>query len=208
MDGDLAPLEQLLALAERYECLLLVDEAHATGVLGERGTGLTETLPTSARGSNRIVHVGTLSKALGAQGGFVCGPKLLIDWLVNAARPYIFSTALAPPLAAAARRAVSLVQAEPERRRHLLRVAALLRDRLIAAGLDATRSASQIVPVIVGSARDAVMLSRCLEERGLLVPAIRPPSVAEGTARLRISVSAGHTEQEIIQLAATLKECR
>jgi 8-amino-7-oxononanoate synthase len=208
MDGDSAPLKELLALAERYDCLLLVDEAHATGVLGEQGTGLTGTLPTSVGERNRIVHVGTLSKALGSQGGFVCGPKLLVEWLVNAARPYIFSTALAPPLAAAARRAVALVQAEPERRRHLLRLAELLRDRLSAVGVDASRSTSQIVPVIVGPARDAMMLSRRLEERGLLVPAIRPPSVAEGTARLRISVSAGHTENEIIQLAATLGECR
>jgi 8-amino-7-oxononanoate synthase len=208
MDGDLAPLEGLLALAEHYDCHLVVDEAHATGVLGERGTGMIGTLSVDAKRGDRIVHVGTLSKALGAQGGFVCGSKLLVDWLVNVARPYIFSTALAPPLAAAARQAVALVQAEPERRRQLLHLGALLRDNLNEAGFDVGGSACQIVPVIVGPARDALLLSRRLEERGLLVPAIRPPSVAEGTARLRISVSAGHTGQEIIQLVATLKECR
>ncbi len=102
MDGDLVPLGQLLELAERYDCLLVIDEAHATGVLGEQGRGVTDLLPTGSWSWDRLVKVGTLSKALGTQGGFVCGSRRLIDWLVNHARPYIFSTALAPPLAAAA----------------------------------------------------------------------------------------------------------
>ena len=134
-DGDLAPLAELLQLAERYDCLLLLDEAHATGVLGSRGRGLTDLVPALEHDwPQRLIKVGTLSKALGSQGGFVCGPRVLADWLVNHARPYVFSMALAPPAASAARRAVALVAGEPQRRRHLLDLAELLRSRLRDAG--------------------------------------------------------------------------
>jgi 8-amino-7-oxononanoate synthase len=200
MDGDLAPLADLLDIARRQDALLVLDEAHATGVLGEDGRGLC-----SGDLADGLIKVGTLSKALGAQGGFVCGSRRLVDWLVNRARPYIFSTALAPPVAAAARRAVALVQAEPERRRHLLALADYLRTQLCALGFPETGSRSQIVPVIVGAARAAMALSARLEEHGLLVPAIRPPSVPEGTARLRISLTAGHTAEDVRQLIARLR---
>jgi 8-amino-7-oxononanoate synthase len=208
MDGDFAPLTDLLALARRFDCLVLVDEAHATGVLGEEGRGLTELTPDYARESARVIKVGTLSKALGAQGGFVCGSRELIEWLVNTARPYVFSTALAPPLAAAARRAVALVRTEPDRRQRLMRAAELLHTELKRADIPTTGSACQIVPVIAGSARAAVKLSKQLEKQGLIVPAIRPPSVPEGTARLRISLCAGHTEDDVRHLVDVLKECR
>ncbi len=202
MDGDLAPLAGLLELAERFDCLLLIDEAHATGVLGEHGRGVTDLLTPGLWSWDRVIKVGTLSKALGSQGGFVCGSRQLIAFLVNHARPYIFSTALAPPLAAAARRAVTVVQSEPELRRHVLALAKRLREDLRELGGPVGDSACQIVPLIVGEARAALTLSRRLEEQGLLVPAIRPPSVPEGTARLRISVTAGHTETDITQLVA------
>jgi 8-amino-7-oxononanoate synthase len=208
MDGDLAPLADLLALARRFDCLVLADEAHATGVLGEKGRGLTETIPDVERDSARIIKVGTLSKALGTQGGFVCGTRDLIEWFVNTARPYVFSTALAPPIAAAARRAVAMIRTEPERRRRLLHLSAMLREELSCACIAATGSACHIVPVIVGSARAAMRLSKQLETRGMIVPAIRPPSVPEGTARLRISVCAGHSEDDIRLLVQALKECR
>src|SRR6185312_13267697 len=130
MDGDLAPLAHLLELAERYDGLLVIDEAHATGVLGEQGRGVTDLLPSGSWSWDRLVKVGTLSKALGTQGGFMCGSRRLIDWLVNHARPYVFSTALAPPLAAAARRAVDVAQGEPQRRRHVLVLAERLRQEL------------------------------------------------------------------------------
>jgi 8-amino-7-oxononanoate synthase len=209
MDGDLAPLADLIDLARRHDCLLLLDEAHATGVLGPHGRGAIELLPAGvAVDPDHVIRVGTLSKALGAQGGFVCGSRRLVEWLVNFARPYVFSTALAPPAAAAARRAVALVREEPERRRRLLVLAQLLRDRLRAIGYPETGSVCQIVPLVVGAARDAVRLSRRLEERGLLVPAIRPPSVPEGTARLRISLTAGHTEADVLRLVAALGECQ
>jgi 8-amino-7-oxononanoate synthase len=204
MDGDLAPLAGLLELAERFDCIVLLDEAHATGVIGEQGRGLTDLLPHGAFPSERIVKVGTLSKALGSQGGFLCGSRKLIAWLVNHARPYIFSTALAPPAAAAARCAVGLVRTEPERRRHVLDLAEHLRTALCGLGKPVGASCCQIVPVIVGDARAATALAHRLEEQGLLAPAIRPPSVPEGTARLRISLSAGHTIEDVGRLIAAL----
>ena len=182
MDGDLAPLAGLAELAERHDALLLVDEAHATGVIGPLGRGLTELLPPGRLNPDRLVKVGTLSKALGVQGGFVCGGRRLVEYLVNCARPYIFSTALAPPLAAAARVAVRIVLDEPERRQRLLALADRLRCQF---RQPASGSPTQIVPVIVGGAAAAMAQSGRLQEQGLLVPAIRPPSVPEGTARLR-----------------------
>jgi 8-amino-7-oxononanoate synthase len=205
MDGDLAPLADLLDLAQRHDTLLVIDEAHATGVLGEDGRGVSESIPRTALDSDRIIKVGTLSKALGAQGGFVCGSRGLVEWLENRARPYIFSTALAPPVAAAARRAVALVRQEPERRRQLLALAAQLRDQLRDLGYPESRSCCQIVPLIIGDAAEAVELSRRLEQQGLLVPAIRPPSVPVGTARLRISLTAGHSEEDIHRLTGALQ---
>ena len=205
MDGDRAPLAELLEFAERFDCVLLLDEAHATGVLGEQGRGLTDLLPGGAFPSERIVKVGTLSKALGSQGGFVCGSRQLIAWLVNHARPYIFSTALAPPAAAAARRALDLIQTEPERRRRVLDLAERLRARLRELGKPVGELRSQIVPVIIGDARAATAVAHRLEKLGLLAPAIRPPSVPDGTARLRISLSAGHTVEDVDRLIAALR---
>jgi 8-amino-7-oxononanoate synthase len=212
MDGDWAPLADLFELAHRHDCLILIDEAHATGVLGERGRGLSELVGQAFRSlkdfeslNDRLIKVGTLSKALGSQGGFVCGSQSLVDWLVNHARPYIFSTALSPPSAAAARRAVAIVESEPERRRNLLGLADCLRARLLGIGLPENPSRCQIVPVIVGDSQAALEMSAWLEERGLLVPAIRPPSVPEGTARLRISLTAGHSQEDVERLVAALQ---
>ncbi len=206
MDGDFAPLAELLDVAERFDAMLLLDEAHATGVLGKCGRGLSECISNAT--SPRLIKMGTLSKALGSQGGFVVGAATFIDWLVNRARPYIFSTALAPPSAAAARRAVRLVQEKPHRGMKLLAKAEGCRTELRELGLDVGPSQCQIVPVIVGDPTKAVLLSRKLQERGLLVPAIRPPSVAEGTSRLRISLTAGHTNADIEQLVAALRDLR
>jgi 8-amino-7-oxononanoate synthase len=209
MDGDLAPLSDLTGAARRYDCQLLIDEAHATGILGESGRGATELLPASQRwDGDRFIKIGTLSKALGAQGGFVCGSRRLIEWLVNRARPYIFSTALTPPAAAAARRAVAIVRKEPQRRQRLLKLADHLRGQLRALGFPETNSRCQIVPFVVGDSAEAVRFSKRLEECGLLVPAIRPPSVPEGTARLRISLTAAHTEADVARLVEALATCR
>jgi 8-amino-7-oxononanoate synthase len=208
MDGDVAPLVGLIELAAHHDCQLLLDEAHATGVLGDTGRGAIELLPAECSfDCDRLVRVGTLSKALGSQGGFISGSKRLCAWLVNHARPYIFSTALAVPAAAAARRAVTIVQTEPQRRQHLQELVALLRIELRAAGFAAPEGITPIVPLIAGDAAAAVQLSTQLELRGLLVPAIRPPSVPEGTSRLRITLTAGHNKADVYRLIEALTAC-
>jgi 8-amino-7-oxononanoate synthase len=137
----------------------------------------------------------------------VCGTAAQKEWLVNRARPYVFSTALAPPSAAAARRALAIATAEPERRQHVNALASRLRDALRQAGFPETRSESPIVPVMVGNATAAMEWSARLQERGLLVPAIRPPSVPDGTSRLRVSLTAGHTLDDVGRLIEALREC-
>jgi len=202
MDGDLAPLGELADLAEQYGAMLLVDEAHATGVFGPHGRGAAEYLG----GEDRVdVRVGTLSKALGCAGGFVAGSRSLIEWLVNRARPYVFSTAGPAALAAAAMAAMDIVVNEPERRRQLLVRAEGLRKELASMGWNVGASAGQIIPVIVGEADRAVRLSVRLRDEGFFVPAIRPPTVPEGEACLRISLTAGHTEEMIAALAAAMQ---
>jgi len=201
MDGDLAPLKELADLAERYRAMLLIDEAHATGVFGPQGRGVAEHFGLEDRVH---VRVGTLSKALGCVGGFVSGSRSLIEWLVNRARPYIFSTAAPAVTAAAALAALDIVQNEPQRRRELLDRADGLRTQLADQGWNIGRSASQIIPIIVGQPARAVALSAALRERGLFVPAIRPPTVPEGEACLRISLTCGHTEDMIVQLLEVL----
>ena len=209
MEGDLAPVAELVELSRRFDCFLLLDEAHATGVLGDRGRGVTELLPAATQlDPNTMVKVGTLSKALGSQGGFVCGSHALIKWLVNHARPYIFSTALAPPAAGAARAALAIIEAEPEQRLRLRQLAAFFRDQLRALGLEASRSQSQIVPIVVGEAHTASRFAGRLRRKGLLVPAIRPPSVPQGSARLRVSLTAGHTEDDVLRLVSALQDNR
>lgn len=197
MDGDAAPLAQLAELAERYECMLLLDEAHATGVFGIRGRGLAEDAGIEDRVAARV---GTLSKALGSVGGFVAGSRALVDWLLNRARPYVFSTAPPAACCAAATAAINIVVEQPQRRESLLRQAAILRAELTARGWNIGASASQIVPVIVGPATAAMELAARLRAAGLFVPAIRPPSVPEGTSRLRISLSSQHTTEMTSQL--------
>jgi 8-amino-7-oxononanoate synthase len=202
MDGDLAPLEPLVEIAERYEAMLLIDEAHATGVFGRLGRGVAEHLGLEPR---IAVRVGTLSKALGSIGGFVAGSRSLIEWLLNRARPYVFSTAPPGAMAAAALAALAIVDQEPQRRTALLTQAAELRRQLAEQGWNLGVSCSQIIPVVVGQPDRAVRLSAALGEQGLLVPAIRPPTVPEGEACLRISLTAGHTPEMIGRLAEALK---
>jgi 8-amino-7-oxononanoate synthase len=204
MDGDLAPLAELVELADRHGAMLMVDEAHATGVFGSRGRGLSE----QAGLENRIpIRVGTLSKALGSLGGFVAGSRSLVEWLINRARPYVFSTAMPAPVAAAALAALDIVRDEPHRREGLLAQAAELRRVLTAEGWNLGRPASQIIPLVVGQPDRAVALSRALADRGLLVPAIRPPTVPQGEACLRISLTYGHTAEMVSLLIAALRVC-
>ncbi len=204
MDGDLAPLADIVRLAEEYDALIVADEAHATGVLGETGRGVTE---LAGIASDRLIKVGTLSKALGAQGGFVCGTRQTIRWLLNRGRSYVFSTGLCPAAAGAARRAVRVVKEEPERRRTVLKLAQLLREQLASCGLANVTGGCHIVPLIVGAPDRACEISARLQEQGFLVPAIRPPSVPENTSRLRMSLTAGHTREDVLALVGNLREC-
>ena len=201
MDGDLAPLGQLCDLADRYDAMLLVDEAHATGVFGPRGRGVAEHLGVDGRVA---VRVGTLSKALGCLGGFVVGSRLLVDWLIQRARPYVFSTAAPAALAAAALAALEIVEREPERRRALLDASAALRAELQARGWNVGASASQIIPILVGAPEQALALSARLADQGVYAPAIRPPTVPDGESCLRISLSCAHSSAMIGQLLSAL----
>jgi 8-amino-7-oxononanoate synthase len=206
MDGDFAPLAELGELAERFDAMLLVDEAHATGVWGEGGRGSVEHFAAAAPRlrSQVAVCVGTLSKALGSAGGFVTGSGELIEWLYNRARPYVFSTASPPAVAAASIASLEIVQAEPERREAVHRNAQTLRELLHAAGWSTGASASQIVPILAGEPETALSLSARLAEQGFYVPAIRPPSVPAGESLLRVSVSSRHSERELRGLVEAL----
>lgn len=199
MDGDRADVPALVALAERYGAFLYLDEAHATGVLGERGFGLAAGL-----GDRVGAVMGTFSKALGAFGGYVACSALLRAFLVNRCSSFIYSTALPPTSLGAIDAALELVPRLEEERRHLQELASWLRGRLGAAGLETGSSTTQIVPVILGSDQVALQVARALEEAGFLGVAIRPPTVPEGASRIRLSLSAAHTAQEVEALAEAL----
>ena len=205
MDGTIAPLADLCELARRHRAILMVDEAHATGVFGPRGSGLVE---EAGCADGVHVRVGTLSKALGAAGGFVAGHAEMIRWLRHTARGWIFSTAHPPAVAAAATRAIGLLAEEPHRRRDLLARAAQFRHALLRAGLavggDPSQDTTQIVPIVIGAAADAVAVSAQLAESGFFVPAIRPPSVPEGKSLVRVSLSWHHTADDLERLAAAI----
>ncbi len=218
MDGDLAPIECLVELAEHYNAMLLVDEAHATGVFGNRGRGAVEYLNSVEGASDskvppdleRRVHIriGTLSKALGTGGGFVCGPQSLIDWLANRARPYVFSTAQPAATSAAAIAALDIVANEPHRRRELLDRATDLRLRLSEQGWHTGNSESQIIPLYLGDPNRTVELAAKLRKAGYFIPGIRPPTVPEGESLLRISLCYHHTPAMLDQLLAALARLR
>jgi 8-amino-7-oxononanoate synthase len=217
MDGDTAPLREIVALKEKHGAWLMVDEAHATGVFGDDGRGLGSELGVG----NRIeIQMGTLGKALGASGGFICGSRALIELLVNRARSFIFSTAPVPAAAAAATAAIRLIQSPDGKSRR-----ATLQKRIVT--FHASRPAppalvgrrcraaipvphasikSAIIPVIVGDEHEAVAAAAKLGDRGIFVPAIRYPSVARGAARLRVSLTAAHTNEDVSALISALSE--
>ena len=201
MDGTVAPLADLCELARKHRAILMVDEAHATGVFGVRGSGLVE---ETGCADGVHVRVGTLSKALAAAGGFVAGHADMIHWLRHKARAWIFSTAHPPAVAAAATCAIGLLAEEPHRRQELFVRAAGLRALLSQAGLDVAGATTQIVPIVVGSAGGAVAVSTRLAEAGLFVPAIRPPSVPEGKSLVRVSLSWHHTADDVGRLVSTI----
>lgn len=206
MDGVVAPLPELCDLAERFGAFVVVDEAHGTGVLGENGRGTCELTGTEDRVA---VRVGTLSKAVGCLGGFVAGSRVLIDLLRNSARTQMFSTALPPAICAAACRALEIIRSEPERKETLHQLAELLRAELL--HFDLTISVSElsecrgpIVPVIIGDPAPTLAAGQRLLKEGFLVGAIRPPTVPNGTSRLRISVNSGLREGDIRALVVAV----
>ena len=196
MDGDLAPLSDLANVAKQYDALLVVDEAHATGVFGSHGGGLVQELEL---GAHVDVQIGTLSKAIGALGGYVAGSQTLIDTLINEARTFIYTTALPPSVAASATAAIQVITQEPERREQLWQNTRFLRKALDAAGYHINPGNSPILPVMIGDAAQTVALSNALFTHGVLVSAIRPPTVPTGTARLRVTPMATHTENDLEQ---------
>ncbi len=206
MDGDIAPLGDYAALCREHDAALIVDEAHAVGVFGARGSGLLEEaglrLPDDE--DPVLVSVNTAGKALGVAGAFVAGSALAVEYLVQRARPFVFSTAPPPPLVAALEASLDIVDAEPDRRVRLATLSARLREHLARAGLDVPAGRSQIVPVMVGDNARAMAAASALQALGFDVRGIRPPSVAPGTARLRCSVNVGLTEDVIDRLADAL----
>lgn len=205
MDGDIAPLPDIVAVCERYGAILMVDEAHATGVVGPGGRGAVADFGLD--GQVGIV-MGTLSKALGAAGGFIAGSADLCAYLRNRARSFIFDTALPPPTVAAAHAALTIVEREPERPVRARHLAVRLATGLRSAGYAVPDPAAAVLPVIIGAPDAAMALSARLLDAGVLVTAIRPPTVPPGTSRLRATVMASHTDVEIDRAAATFAAAR
>lgn len=203
MDGDLAPLGELVKLKEQYDAQLLIDEAHATGVLGENGRGAAEMLGVE---EHIDAAVGTLSKAIGALGGFVAGPTALIETIRNRGRAFIYTTAPPPAVLTAALKALEIIRTAPERRERLLELTDRLRRQLTAAGLDTRDSNAQIIPIVIGSAPRTLCVGGRLMEEGFFIPAIRPPAVPKGTSRLRISLCSNHAAADLNRLVGVLTD--
>ena len=194
MDGDVAPLDALLALAERHDAWLVVDDAHGFGVLGPQGRG---TLAHFGLRSERLIMVGTLGKAFGTAGAFVAGSEELIETLIQFARPYIYTTSQPPAVACATLKSLELLRSEHWRREHLKTLISQFRRGAEQIGLELMDSFTPIQPIMVGDAGRAVRLSQMLRERGLMVTAIRPPTVPAGSARLRVTLTAAHSEAQV-----------
>jgi glycine C-acetyltransferase/8-amino-7-oxononanoate synthase len=203
MDGDLAPLEEIVELAQRYDARVMVDEAHATGTYGPAGRG---TVAEAGLEDEVDVIVGTLGKSLGAYGAYACCDKTMAKYLINTARSLIFSTALPPPVASAAMAALDLLRSEPRLVDRVQRNGQFLRESLAERGVGAARSKTHIIPMLIGQAEDAVAASAAALERGVFAQAIRPPTVPSGTSRLRLTVMATHTKAELTQAARVLAD--
>jgi 8-amino-7-oxononanoate synthase len=203
MDGDLAPLAEIVELARRAGCRVMVDEAHATGCIGPEGRG-----SVAAAGLSDEVDVvmGTLGKALGGYGAYVCGSQQLIEYLLNVSRPFIFSTALPPALAAGALAALELIRERPKRVERLATNAQALRDGLRDEGLEVPDGGTQIVPLVIGGANNTVALCEAALARGVFAQAIRPPTVPAGTSRLRLTAMASHKVGELRKAANQIGE--
>ena len=204
MDGDLAPLPELLQLAERFDAWLVIDDAHGFGVLGEHGCGSLSHFDIPAH--PRILYMGTLGKAAGAAGAFVVASNTVVEWLLQRARTYIFTTGSSPVISCALLASLELIREGDERRRQLHRLTLRLQNGLTGTRWQLMRSPTAIQPVIIGDNHETLQVALALFERGLWVPAIRPPTVPKGTARLRVSLSAAHSEAHVQLLVDALQE--
>ena len=198
MDGDRAPLDDLLAVALRHEAILLIDEAHATGVFGLGGRGLAAALD----GRENVITMRTCGKALGCEGALVCGPRIARDFLINRGRSFIFSTAPSPLMASAVRESLRILCDEPDRRERLSLLVKFAEDTLAPCGVEPT--GSQILPLIIGDDARVIKMAGQLQARGFDVRAIRPPTVPKGTSRLRLSITLNIDRADIVDLAVEL----
>ncbi|MCH8014874.1 MAG: 8-amino-7-oxononanoate synthase [Candidatus Dadabacteria bacterium] len=194
MDGDLVPLPELVEISEQYGCMLMIDEAHATGVLGKRGSGATEHFGVEDRVP---VVMGTLSKAVGSLGGYIAGSQELIDFIRNRVRSYIFDTSLPPASLAASITAIDIIENEPERREHLWKMVEQFKTGIEDTGLKVLPSHSAIIPILIGDAEPALNFAKMLRDNGVFTPAVRPPSVPHGMCRIRATLMAQHTQEHI-----------
>ncbi len=202
MDGDIAPLPEIVDLAEKYNALVMVDDAHGTGVLGKEGRGTVEYFDLDG---HIDIQMGTLSKALGSLGGFIAGSNVLIEYLINKARSFIYSTALAPVQVATALASLEVIQTEPQLQLRLLQNVRYLKEGLQSIGFDTMESPTQIIPVFIGDTAKTMQASKFLYENGIFVPAIRPPTVPKGKSRLRLSLMATHTTVHLDKVLAVFK---
>jgi 8-amino-7-oxononanoate synthase len=203
MDGDIAPVTELLALCEKYNAWLLLDDAHGFGVLGNQGRGIVSHFNFS---SPRIIYMATLGKAAGVSGAFVAGQEVVIETLIQYARSYIYTTAMPPLLSYTLLKSLVLIKREGWRRRKLIQLTNHLKKELQLLRWNLLPSDTPIQPVIIGGNSEVMQIRNALQERGILIPAIRPPTVPKNSARLRISLSAAHSTKDIERLAAALRE--
>jgi 8-amino-7-oxononanoate synthase len=203
MDGDFAPVPELLVLCEQYDAYLLLDDAHGFGVLGKQGRGILDYFNVH---SSRIIYMATLGKAAGVAGAFVGADATIIDYLIQSAKTYIYTTASPPALAAALVKSIEVMRTDAERHKHLQSLIHLFKSELKLKKWQLMPSITAIQPVLVGSNQEALNLSQFLLARGILVPAIRPPTVPKDTARLRVSISAAHSVEDVRQLINALHE--
>jgi len=204
MDGDLAPVKKLLEIAEEYDALLLVDDAHGFGVLGKQGHGILEQENIC---SDRIIYIGTLGKAAGVSGAFICAQDNFVEWLVQKGRPYIYSTATPPAIAHALLKSLEIIESDEgkQRRAQLHRLIDIWQQEMIFSTWEKVSSCSPIQPLILGGNADALLAATLLDEAGYWIPAIRPPTVPVGSSRLRITFSANHSENDLRSLIKNLQ---
>ncbi|MDY7032518.1 MAG: 8-amino-7-oxononanoate synthase [Thermodesulfobacteriota bacterium] len=203
MDGDITPLPEILNIAKEHDTFVIIDDAHATGVLGKKGMGTVEYFGVR---DDRIIHMGTFSKALGSLGGYIAGSKAVIEYLKNKARSFVYSTALPPGVCAASIAAIEMLEKEPWIHEELWKNVGRLKRGLRDLGYDTLGSQTQIIPILIGDTTLTMEFAKAILEKGVYAPGIRPPTVSEGTSRIRTSVMASHTEEQIDKVLNVFKD--